>query len=211
MVDIKNPESKLHQIFSQSNSPKAFASNYLHHLWTVLQKIDPQVYEDAIQCIEASSLKGGTVYTLGNGGSAATASHMANDLGVEATNSEGKRLKVVSLVDNLAAISAIANDYGWDDIFSLQLEPILEAEDVLIAMSVSGNSKNVLQAVDMAKERGAKVIGCTGFDGGELAKKSDIHLHAPVDKGEYGPVEDVFQIFDHILYSYFKLKRHHRV
>ena len=144
---------------------------------------------------------------MGNGGSAAVASHYANDIRIGTQTNGHKPFKAVSLTDNISIMTALANDEGYENIFVRQLEGALKAHDVVFALSVSGNSPNVLKAVRYAKEIGAITISCTGFDGGELKKITDINLHMPTKHGDYGPVEDVFTILGHLLYSYFKSDR----
>jgi D-sedoheptulose 7-phosphate isomerase len=111
------------------------------------------------------------------------------------------------LSDNQAILTALANDEGYEKVFIRQLEVMLQPEDVVVALSVSGNSSNVVAAVQYANDLGALTIGLTGFDGGELRKLVDIGLHVPTSKGEYGPAEDVFQILDHLIYTYLRMKR----
>jgi D-sedoheptulose 7-phosphate isomerase len=103
--------------------------------------------------------------------------------------------------------TAIANDFGYHEIFVNQLRNRLQPGDVVLALSVSGNSPNVIEAVRFAKEGGAVSIGCCGFDGGELRKLVDVCLHVPSKPGEYGPVEDVMMILDHVIHSYYLLSR----
>jgi len=142
------------------------------------------------------------VFFIGNGGSAATASHFANDISIGTRTGDKKPFRAVSLTDNVAVMTALANDEGYDRMFVDQLRVHMRAGDSLVAISASGNSPNLIEAVDYATSRGATVIGLTGFDGGKLREKSDISLHVPTAKGEYGPVEDVHMIFDHLIGSY---------
>ncbi|MDC0933906.1 SIS domain-containing protein, partial [Arcobacteraceae bacterium] len=96
-----------------------------------------------------------------------------------------------------------ANDIGYENIFYAQLKRKIKKNDVLIAISCSGNSENIIKAVDYAKEQEAVIVGLTGFDGGKLKKLSNISFHVPTSKGEYGLVEDAHMILDHIIYSYY--------
>ncbi|ELB3527111.1 SIS domain-containing protein, partial [Campylobacter coli] len=115
-------------------------------------------------------------------------------------------IDIKSLADNTPLCTAIANDIGYENIFKLQLQDVLTKDDVLFAISCSGTSPNIINAVKYAKEVGAMVIGATGFDGGDLLKLSDIKFHVQTQKGEYGLVEDVHMILDHIIYSYYMQK-----
>ena len=188
-------------------SIKEFTTCYLEYLTHLLKEIDLGVVENIVNSFVNAGEQGNTIYFVGNGGSAATASHFASDLSIN-TKAEGHRLiKAVSLVDSISTTTAIANDEGYENIFEKQLEVLMTSDDVLVALSVSGNSPNIIKAVNYARKKGAITIGCTGFDGGELRTIVDINLHVPTLPGEYGPVEDIFQILDHLIYSYLRLKR----
>ncbi len=122
---------------------------------------------------------GSRIYTMGNGGSAANASHAAGDFLKGASFGLEKRFNIICLNDNIPSLMAIANDVGWDDIFIEPLKNFLKPDDIVIGISGSGNSKNVLKAMNFSKEIGAKTIGMTGFDGGELKKVCDLSIHSP--------------------------------
>ncbi len=140
---------------------------------------------------------------MGNGGSAATASHMANDFSVGLKLRDIRNFNVQSLSDNTPVCSAIANDIGYENVFYAQLKHKLKPQDVVIAISCSGNSENIIKASRYAKEVGASLIGMTGFDGGELKALSDVNFHIKTDQGEYGLVEDAHMILDHVIYNYY--------
>ena len=106
------------------------------------------------------------------------------------------------MCDNSAIITAIANDDGFDYIFSQQLEVLLKEGDAVVAISASGNSANLLNAFDVAKQKGATTVGLSAFDGGKLKNKADISVHVPTGKGEYGPAEDAHMILDHLISNY---------
>ena len=114
-----------------------------------------------------------------------------------------KPFKAMSLTDNMAVITAVGNDDGYEHIFTKQLQNFAKPKDVLVAISASGNSPNIIHAVEFAKSRDLKVIGLTGFDGGKLREMSDIRIHVETRKGEYGPVEDVHMFVDHLIGTYF--------
>tara|TARA_B100001057_G_scaffold127411_1_gene126340 strand:- start:83 stop:661 length:579 start_codon:yes stop_codon:yes gene_type:complete len=180
-----------------------FTKEYLEQLKYTLDNINPSVIGDIVVSLDETINKKSRVYILGNGGSSATASHMVNDLGAGLRRRDIINLDVVSLGDNSPAVTAIANDIGYENIFYMQMKGLLSSEDLVIAISCSGNSPNIVKAVDYAKELGCKVIGVTGFEGGHLKKISDINFHVDTPKGEYGLVEDVHMILDHIIYSYY--------
>ena len=142
------------------------------------------------------------VFLLGNGGSSSTASHMAADLAKNTIGPNMRRFRIVSLNDNAAIVTALANDLGYENVFSEQLTNLVQAGDVLIVVSASGNSPNVLKAMRYARSRSASVVGLLGFDGGVAATLSDIPLIVPSD--HYGVVEDVHLIVNHILVDYFR-------
>ncbi|RXI40503.1 sugar isomerase [Malaciobacter mytili] len=181
---------------------KEFTINYIKKLTQILNQIDIEVIEQIIHTLEETINKN-KIFIIGNGGSAATASHMANDLGVGLKRREIISFNIDSLTDNTPAITAIANDIGYENIFYSQLKNVIKKNDVLIAISCSGNSENIIKAVKYAKEQNAKIIGVTGFDGGELKKLSDINFHIDTQKAQYGIVEDAHMILDHIIYSYY--------
>ncbi|WP_419675801.1 SIS domain-containing protein [Aliarcobacter butzleri] len=180
-----------------------FINQYTNNLKNLLDNIDKDEISKIINVLDKCENNNSKIYIMGNGGSAATASHMANDLSVGLKLREIRNFNVESLSDNSSVCTAIANDIGYENIFYAQLKNKIKKDDVVIAISCSGNSSNIVKAVHYAKEMDATVIGLTGFDGGELKKLSDIKFHIDTLKGEYGLVEDLHMILDHIIYSYY--------
>lgn len=180
-----------------------FILSYIDRLKNLLDKVDTESISKIIDLLEETQQKGGVIYVIGNGGSSATASHMANDLNVGLKRRGIRKFNVVSLADNSPVITAISNDIGYENIFYMQLEDVVNSKDLIIAISCSGNSPNITKAVKYAKEKDVKIVGCTGFDGGELKQLSDVLFHVNAPKGEYGLVEDMHMILDHIIYSYY--------
>lgn len=176
---------------------------YINNLIQLLQNIDYAIVDQIIKILEEAAHKQSSIYIIGNGGSAATASHMVNDLGAGLRRRGLINLDITSLADNVPVITAIANDIGYENIFYMQLEGLLKPEDLIIAISCSGNSPNIVKAVEYAKNIGSTIIGITGFDGGDLKKLSDVNFHIEAPKGEYGLVEDMHMILDHMIYSYY--------
>src|SRR5215470_1346985 len=159
-----------------------------------LQRVASSLPRDGIDEIAATLVKaydsGRTIYTFGNGGSASLASHLACDLGKgTAYCNGGKRFRVVALTDNLATLTAWANDSGYEDVFSEQLRNFVQAQDVAFAISGSGNSKNVLNALHVARESGAATVGITGFEGGQMKALCDICAIVPSNNMQI--IEDV--------------------
>jgi D-sedoheptulose 7-phosphate isomerase len=142
------------------------------------------------------------VFVLGNGGSASTASHMAADLAKNTIEQNMRRFRILSLNDNTALLTALANDLGYENVFAEQLKNLIRAGDVLIAISAGGNSPNVLAAIRCAQERSAEVAAIVGFGGGRAAGLADLPI--VVDSDHYGVVEDVHLVINHILVDYFK-------
>lgn len=200
-------ESGLAEIYNGAASKQAYVRGYLSYFALILEQLDPAVIEQIIDSLEAAAERGSTIYLIGNGGSAANASHMANDLAFGATLDGFPPFRVVTLADNVSIMTAIANDTDYSEIFVRQLRNMLKPEDVIIALSVSGNSPNVVKGVQFANDVGAVTIGCGGFDGGELSRLADIYLYVPSKRGEYGPVEDVMMVLDHLIHSYLVLSR----
>lgn len=194
-------------------TPSEFAKDYIHGLKHVLDHVPLNAIDDVIQAIEQARDEQRQVFIIGNGGSAATASHMMNDLCKGALSHKGDapwpRLRVIALTDNVPLMTAWANDTDYRHIFSEPLRNLAQRGDVLIAISASGNSPNIIAAAEAAKQIGVKVIGLIGFGGGKLAKLADVSFVVPSDG--YGPVEDAHMILDHIItgYLYEKLKETH--
>ena len=183
-----------------------FSKKYLSRLTSALDRIDYNVVGEIIEALEKSAADKSRIFIIGNGGSSATASHMVNDLGVGLKRREIINFDIASLNDNAPVVSAIANDVGYESIFSMQMKGLSSKNDIIIAISCSGDSPNIVKAVDYAKEIGCTIIGLSGFEGGYLRKVSDISFHVDAPEGDYGLVEDVHMILDHIIYSYYMHK-----
>lgn len=152
-----------------------------------------------VQILRSARDRGSFVYILGNGGSASTASHWVNDLG-KATKRSGQRpFKVMSLADNVSWFSALSNDEGYERSFAGQLENFTSEGDVLICISASGNSKNLVDAVELAKSRNVLTVGLLGFDGGVLSALVDHMVCIRSEKGAYELIEDVHMSICHAI------------
>lgn len=153
---------------------------YLEEVIEVARLVDFREVMKFVELLETAYRNRRSVFVIGNGGSAANASHFAQDLAKGSVpDLEKERLRVLSLTDNIAFIMALANDNGYDRVFDLQLRQFAERDDILVAISGSGSSANILKAVDYARETGVTVVGMTGFDGGELGKLADFKIHVP--------------------------------
>ena len=179
-----------------------YARGYVRYLKSVLDNLDLAAIAEFARRLEAVRAAQRTVFFVGNGGSAATCSHFANDLAKACRRVGVPGFRAISLTDNVALMTAIANDDGYENVFAGQMRDLFKRGDMLVAISASGNSPNVLAAARLAGELGGEVVGITGFDGGALRRLSDCVVHVPSEKGEYGPVEDVHMIVDHLVTSY---------
>jgi D-sedoheptulose 7-phosphate isomerase len=184
-----------------SADPVAFAGAYLEYLTKVLKDIDAREIGRFVQTLLDARERGATVFFIGNGGSAATASHFANDLSI-GTNDYDKPFRALSLTDNVAIMTAIGNDFGYGDIFVRQLRVLGKSGDVLVGISASGNSPNILNAFEYAAAAGIKRVALTSFDGGKMKGMADEGIHVPTAPKEYGPAEDAHMVIDHLVGAY---------
>jgi D-sedoheptulose 7-phosphate isomerase len=161
-----------------------------------MRDLDRKQVINVLSQIELCAKNNKTIFIIGNGGSAATASHMATDLMFSKNKT---RLKILSLSENNSIITATGNDIDFNSIFSRQLESLASEGDLLILISASGNSKNLIDAVICAKNMGMTTVGFLGFDGGKLLSLVDFSVYIKSEVGEYGPVEDMHLIVNHIL------------
>lgn len=180
----------------------AYIADYRNRLLNLFDLINIEELEALIATIITAFKNGNTLFIAGNGGSAATASHMQADFTFFVRYFTKFRPRVIALTDNIPIITAISNDNSFDDIFVEQMRGIFNLGDVLLSISASGNSKNVVKATLLAKELGGKAICFVGFQGGKLKEICDIALFTPNDKGDYGPIEDLHMILDHMIVNY---------
>lgn len=188
-----------------------FIDSYFQEVIRCIFLLDKKSISQIIEVILKAYQTNKNIYILGNGGAAATSSHMAADLGkgtlARVYDNQERRLHVISLTDNVEIITAYANDLSFDDIFLQQLRNLVQKDDVVIAISGSGNSKNVLSAVSYSKKIGAKTIGLTGFNtGGKLAQIVDVSLI--VGSNHYGPIEDIHMMVGHLVAAYIANFKH---
>lgn len=178
-----------------------FSRRYLAYVTEVFHAIDVKEIAAFVQTLLQARDRGAAIYFVGNGGSAATASHFANDLSV-GTRATRRPFRAISLCDNQAVITAVANDYGYEHVFVRQLEVLSGAGDVLVGLSASGNSPNLLSAFEYARANGIVTVAITSFDGGKLKLIADQGVHVPTELREYGPAEDAHMMLDHLVGSY---------
>lgn len=194
--------SKLKSIFSLQ--PKSYIEGYCSHVGRLLQQLDTRAIQDLIEDLLTCRASKKKIFVAGNGGSASTASHFANDLLI-GTKQHNNPFQTYSLSDNLSIVTALANDYGYDTIFAKQIEMLGEEGDLIIVISASGNSPNILNALSSAQENKIKSWALLGFDGGKAADLADRVLHCETEYGEYGPVEDVHLMINHIIVTYLQM------
>ena len=172
--------------------------DYFEREINAINRLNIKDISKAISAILQAYERDATIYIFGNGGSASTASHYAADFNKGISEYREKKFRFVCLSDNIPMLTAIANDISYDDIFRYPLVNYLKPTDLVIGISGSGNSKNVIRAVEYAKEIGAVVVGITGYNGGELKKIADYHMDANIDDMQIS--EDIHIIFDHMMY-----------
>ncbi|WP_439699160.1 SIS domain-containing protein [Mucilaginibacter sp. AW1-7] len=181
---------------------KDYLKDYTSRLTAILEKIEVEQLEKVVTAMITAFKNGKTIYVVGNGGSAATASHMQADFRFFVRYFSKFRPKIFALTDNVPMITAIGNDNNFDDVFVEQMRGQFVSGDVLIAISASGNSPNLVRAAKFANELGGTSIAFVGFLGGKLNEISTIPLYTPNPKGDYGPIEDVHMILNHIIVNY---------
>ncbi len=191
--------NNIDRIFSKD--PNKFADSYLNYLQSILKKIDTKDIARFTETLLNARKRKATVFFIGNGGSAATASHFANDISIGSNDYE-EPFKAISLTDNVPILTAIGNDFGYEEIFVRQLRVLGQPEDVVVGISASGNSPNLLKAFEYAKNTGIKTVAITAFDGGKLKTMADYGIHIPTGLKEYGPAEDAHMILDHLVGAY---------
>ncbi len=174
-----------------------YIRGYLSKLEGVLKSLEPKEISAVGALLSAARHAGKQVFIAGNGGSAALASHVAVDLGKGCSRNREKRFRVISLTDNVPWITALGNDISYDDIFVEQLKNYAEKGDIFLAISGSGNSKNILKALQYANQAGCTTVGISGFKGGALKDMVKHHVHVKAD--HMGLIEDGQLIICHIL------------
>jgi D-sedoheptulose 7-phosphate isomerase len=176
--------------------------SYLDRLELALSTIPTQQVEELSGRLYRAYEDGKQVFVLGNGGSGSTASHMAADLAKNTIGPNMRRFRIMSLNDNMPLLTALSNDLGYQRVFAEQLMNVIRPGDVLVVISGSGNSPNVLRAIEYARGQCAQVVGMLGFSGGQASALCDTSI--VVDSHDYGVVEDAHLILNHILVEYFR-------
>ena len=170
---------------------KEFLDSHLDQVTRGIYAIEKETLDLAVQTIKNAVKMGKRIYVAGNGGSAAIGEHLCCDF------TKQSDAKLYSLISNTALTTAFANDYGYEKVIAMQISRLCNINDILILISSSGESRNIVEAVNAAKIKKMKIIGLTGFSGGFLKEKSTISLHIPSDN--YGVVEDCHQMLMHVI------------
>ena len=191
--------NNLKEIFTEDI--EKFSKSYLDYLKKIFDQIDLSEIKKFVETILDARKRNATIFFMGNGGSAATASHFANDLAF-GTNEYDKPFKVMSITDNVPVLTALGNDYGYDEVFVRQLKVYGEKGDVLVGISASGNSQNLINAFEYALSVGINTVALTAFDGGKMKKMVELCVHVPTGMNEYGPAEDAHMMLDHLVGYY---------
>jgi D-sedoheptulose 7-phosphate isomerase len=175
------------------------AREYFQRLNTIVEQVDLNAVNRIFQQLRLARDRGSRVFIAGNGGSASTASHWVSDLGKATKRSGRAPFQVTCLSDNISWLTALANDEGYDRVFAGQLENFARRDDLLIVITASGNSPNLVRAVEFARSKGLKTIGFLGFDGGLLKDMVDDLVWVKTEKGQYELVEDAHMVVCHVL------------
>ena len=190
-------------MIDKASPPNEFSQKYLSYLKKLIDDLCIENISAFIELILETRDRNKTIYFIGNGGSASTASHFVNDISLGSRQFE-KPFRAISLCDNQAVITAIANDDGYENIFLQQLQTQAKTGDVLVSISASGNSKNIIKAVNWAKKNKLSTVGLSAFDGGKLSELVDLNVHVPTKIGEYGPAEDLHMVICGLIGSFFR-------
>ena len=182
-----------------NGAARQLAAGFVEEFVDLLGRIDFDDIERVFHILRDARDRGATIYLAGNGGSASMASHWANDLGKATKASRQNAIRVISLTDNVSWLTALANDEGYERAVAGQLENFARPGDVLAVISASGNSPNLLRAVELAHARGMVTVALLGFDGGALKAMVDASLLLPSRKGAYGLVESGHGLLCHVL------------
>jgi D-sedoheptulose 7-phosphate isomerase len=188
-------------------------SSHLNKTIAAIKSLDEKKLSLFVEKIMETVENKNTIFFAGNGGSASTASHFVNDLLTAYTYEQTaerpfthKKAKAQSLSESTGIVTGLANDFNFDEIFVNQLRTISDTGDMLVIITASGNSQNLLNAVDYANKNGVFSVAIVGFDGGKVSKTAKLVIHAKTDQGDYGPAEDVHLVINHAVSSLIREK-----
>lgn len=205
MLELVRPRPVEETFSTVQDSPQSFRSffeSYTAGIQRVLEALKVEEIEVLIRDMLDARADRRNIYVFGNGGSASSASHMANDFAKQRFDDEKYLFRIASLNDNISCLTATANDFGYEYIFVNQLKTQLRPGDVVIGISSSGNSPNIVRALNYAREHGAITYGIVGFNGGEVQRVAQKSVYIPTKVGQYGYMEDVTLIINHMISIY---------
>ena len=180
--------------------PSVFLRNYLTELSGILTTLNVKEFEDFMNELTSAYERGANIFICGNGGSATTAAHFTCDINKGVSFGKDKRFKIICLSDNIPTVMAYANDVSYDDIFVEQLKNFMNTDDLIIGVSGSGNSENVLKAVTYANEHGGRTFGVCGYGGGRL--KDTARKSLVINSNDMQKVEDIHLVIFHCAMQY---------
>ncbi|KKU85551.1 MAG: hypothetical protein UY15_C0029G0005 [Parcubacteria group bacterium GW2011_GWA2_47_9] len=185
-----------------------YINNFINEIIGILKELPVREIAKAIALIQATYERNGRIYIFGNGGSMALATHWVSDFNKTTfshyLDAPNKRFQAMRIPPTEEELSAWSNDVGYEMVFAGPLKNFLQETDVIIAISSSGNSPNIVKAIGLAKERGVSVIGLSGFDGGKLKELADVKIHVPTPAGRYDLVEGLHDVILHLITKYFQ-------
>ena len=184
-------------------SVNLFFNGYLNNFVTNIEKVSLACVSRALFTVEQCILNNGTIYICGNGGSAAIADHFVCDFMKGLSTDTSLKVKIFCLNSNMPIYSAISNDLSFEKVFSYQINALCSKDDILITVSSSGNSQNIIEAIHAAKSLGLKTISLSGFGGGRSVE-SDIHINVPASN--YGVIEDAHHFLLHMMVQYLRVR-----
>lgn len=196
--------NNLKRISLEKSDVVDYCKNYTLYLSELMENIDYKEIEKIIDIFLEARDEGKKIFFIGNGGSAATSTHFTEDLCYGAYSKDHLPFRAMSLVENVAYITALGNDEGYENSFVGQLRTLLDPGDIVVGISASGNSPNVTKALEYANVNNGITIGLVGFNGGKMKNICDYCVHIETMKGEYGPVEDIHLIISHLICTYLK-------
>lgn len=200
MKERKNINN-LEKFFKKDNSLTNYCNEYISYLSSILYKLDVEKINQIIDVFINAKNDNKKIFFIGNGGSASTSSHFMEDL-----NNVSSSFKSISLTDNIACITALGNDNGYDDVFLGQLKNLFSPGDVVVGISASGESSNIIKAIEYVNNNNGISVGLIGFDGGIMKNICKYYIHIETMKGEFGPVEDIHIILCHLICTYLKFR-----
>ncbi len=184
-------------------SGDGLVAQHLQRVAQVIGGIDAGEVRKLADSVDRKATTGGHIFFIGNGGSAATATHYVNDL-VMAYFRSGMAVRATSLTDNTSLLTGVSNDYSYEEVFCVQLKALSSRGDMVIAISASGNSPNLVRAIEYGNDSGLETVAITAFDGGALKASAQLSVHVPTKNGEYGPAEDAHLVINHALATYIR-------